>query len=53
MTEQFDITKAVLRADRPKPKAKIDPIFADLDQWSARAIREHYPERVHELIKDE
>lgn len=51
--QDFDTTKAVPHADRPKPKAKIDPIFADLDQWTKRAIREHYPERVHELIKDE
>ncbi len=49
----FDITKVVPRADPRKPKAKIDPIFADLSQWSARAIRVHYPEKVHELIKDE
>ena len=43
------------RADqpKPKPKARIDPIFADLSEWTKRAVRVHYPERVHELIKDD
>ena len=38
---------------KPKPKARIDPIFADLSEWTKRAVRVHYPDRAHELIKDE
>ena len=38
---------------KPKPRARIDPIFADLGEWTKRTVRVHYPERVHELIKDE
>ena len=43
------------RADqpKPKPKARIDPIFADLSEFLERAMRVHYPELVHELIKDD
>ena len=53
MTEKdFDITTMVPR-ETPKPKARIDPIFADFSQWSKNAIRKHYPELVHKLIPDE
>lgn len=53
MTE-FDITKMVPRFDpKPKPKARIDPVFEDFSQWSKNAIRRHYPELVHKLIPDE
>ena len=57
MTEtSFDILEMLPRADpppKPKPRARIDPIFADLGEWTKRAVRVHYPELVHELIKDE
>ncbi len=50
----FDITKMVPRLkEKPKPKARIDPVFADFSQWSKQAIRKHYPELVHKLIPDE
>lgn len=53
MTE-FDITKMVPRDNqKPKPKARIDPIFADFSLWSKNAIHKHYPELVHKLIPDE
>ena len=54
MTSELDITKMVPRLEpKPKPKAGIDPVFADLSQWSKNAIRKHYPELIHKLIPDE
>ncbi len=51
---EFDITKMVPRLEpKPKPKARIDPVFADFSQWSKNAIRKHYPELVHKLIPEE
>ena len=47
----FDILKMLPR-EAPKPKAKND-IFADLGEWTKRAVRTHYPELVDKLIKDE
>jgi hypothetical protein len=55
MTEKsFDILEMIPRDDppKPKPRARIDPIFADLGEWSKRAVRVHYPELVDKLIKE-
>jgi hypothetical protein len=49
---EFDITKLVPK-EAPKPKARIDPLFADFSQWSKNAIRKHYPELVYKLIPEE
>ena len=45
----------ISRDDPPKrkPRARIEPIFADLGEWTKRAVRVHYPELVDKLIKDE
>jgi hypothetical protein len=48
--EQFDITQILPRAD-PKPKV-YNPFPIDTTQFTKQAIRKHYPELEHKLIRD-
>ena len=48
--EEFDITKMLPRAS-PKPKI-YNPFPIDTRQFTKQAIRKHYPELEHKLIRD-
>lgn len=45
---EFDILKMVPRESKPK----VVSAFPDTSQFTKKAIRDHYPELVHKLIKD-
>lgn len=47
---EFDITKMLPRAN-PKP-AIYNPFPIDTSKFTKQAIRKHYPELEHKLIRD-
>lgn len=52
MTEEIDITKLIPKEEaKPKPRV-YNPFPFDTRQFTIKAIRNHYPDLEHKLIRD-